>query len=205
MVKEGQKLIVGYRAYISLSYLLTQYAEAMGQILETSFFDRPVLTVGRDLLGKFLVRKRKGKEIALPITELEIYDGFKDRASHAFRGKTARNQIMFEVAGHFYIYLVYGMHWMLNVVIGPKCYPAAILIRGAGNIHGPGKLTDFLSIDGKLNAKLAIPTSGLWFEDRGLSVPDDFVERTARVGVSYAGKIWARKPYRFILKKPSKI
>lgn len=174
-------------------------------MLATTFFNRPALTVGRELLGKYLIRKRRGIELALPITELEVYDGFKDRASHAFHGKTVRNQIMFEGAGHLYVYFVYGMHWMLNVVVGPKNYPAAILIRGAGDIHGPAKLTRGLHIDGTQNGKLALPASGLWFEDRGLSVPDDFVKRTARIGVSYAGKVWSGKPYRFILKKPSMI
>lgn len=178
--------------------------KVMRTILEPEFFDRPALKVGRELLGKFLVRVREGKEIALPVTELEVYDGHKDRASHAFRGKTARNQVMFGDAGYLYIYFVYGMYWMLNVVVGPKDYPAAILIRGVGDIWGPGKLTRFLGIDKKLNAKLAVPASGLWFEDRDRKVPARLIERTGRVGVSYAGAEWAKKPYRFMLKPESR-
>lgn len=177
-----------------------EHNERMRTLLTPAFFNRSALMVGNKLLGKYLVRKQRGIEVALPITELEVYDGFTDRASHAFHGKTARNQIMFEDAGHLYVYFVYGIHWMLNIVVGPKGYPAAILIRGAGALRGPAKLTSVLHIDGTQNGKLALPASGLWFEDRGISVPDKLIERTARIGVSYAGKVWAGKPYRFILK-----
>ena len=65
------------------------------------------------------------------ITEVEAYDGFNDKASHASAGKTKRNKIMFGEAGKWYVYFTYGMHWMLNIVVGPKNYPAAILIRSA--------------------------------------------------------------------------
>ncbi|MBI2048234.1 MAG: DNA-3-methyladenine glycosylase, partial [Parcubacteria group bacterium] len=92
------------------------------------------------------------------ITETESYDGSQDRASHAHKGKTPRTEIMFGPAGHFYIYLCYGMYYMLNVVVGPKEYPAAVLIRSAKlwtsdvqSLDGPGKLTKFLKIDKKLN------------------------------------------------------
>ena len=173
----------------------------MNALLLPRFFDRSALVVGRELLGKFLVRRRRGREVALPVTELEVYDGFKDRASHAFWGKTARNQVMFGDAGHLYVYLVYGMHWMLNVTVGPSGYPAAILIRGAGDIRGPGKLTATLGIDKRQNGTSALPASGLWFEYRGVRVPDELVEKTARIGISYAGNVWAKKPYRFLLKE----
>ena len=125
----------------------------MRRILETSFFDRLALHVGRELIGKYLVRAINGREVALPITEVEVYDGFEDRASHAFRGKTPRNQVMFGDAGYLYVYFVYGRYWMLNIVVGKKEYPAAILIRGAGDLVGPGKLSKFLSIDKRFNGK----------------------------------------------------
>ena len=175
----------------------------MRLILEPKFFDRPALKVGRALLGKYLVRTRDGKETALPINEVEVYDGFADRASHAYRGKTTRNQVMFGDAGHLYVYFVYGMYWMLNVVVGKKDYPAAILIRSAGDLKGPGKLTKELQIDKKLNGKIAAPAAGLWFEDRDFKFRPGkkifHVKKLPRVGVHYAGKAWADKPYRFIL------
>lgn len=175
----------------------------MRVILEPKFFDRPALKVGRALLGKYLVRTRDGKETALPITEVEVYDGFADRASHAYRGKTSRNQVMFGDAGHLYVYFVYGMHWMLNVVVGKKDYPAAILIRSAGEFKGPSKVTKALQIDKKLNGKIAEPASGLWFEDRGFRFRRGkkvfHIKKLPRIGVAYAGSEWATKPYRFIL------
>ncbi len=169
------------------------------KLLTQKFFDRPVLDVASDLLGKFLVRKVGKIERAFMITEVEAYDGIKDLASHASKGRTNRTEAMFGEAGNFYIYLVYGMHWMLNVVTGPKSYPAAILIRGLEGISGPGKATKALSIDKMLNSKKAEKGSGLWFEDRGISVDNRQIKRMPRIGVDYAGPVWSKKKYRFIL------
>lgn len=167
--------------------------------LDKDFFEENALKVAENLLGKYLVRKTDGKEIALKINEVEAYDGFEDRASHAYKGKTERNKIMFGEAGHWYVYLVYGMHNMLNIVTGKEHYPAAILIRSVLSVNGPGKLTKFLNIDRKLNGKPASTKTGLWFEDRGESVDKKKIKRTPRIGVNYAGPIWAKKDYRFIL------
>ncbi len=178
----------------------------MRKILEPAFFDRDAVAVGRDILGKYVVRILDGREVALPITEVEIYDGFEDRASHVFRGKTERNLIMFGDAGYIYVYFVYGMHWMLNIVIGRKDYPAAFLIRGAGDLTGPGRLTKALCIDKSLNGKLASPAAGLWFEDRNFNFGKGKgrwrIKRAPRVGVAYAGAEWASKLYRFTLVRP---
>lgn len=171
----------------------------MRKILGKNFFEKDTLKVAENLLGKYLVRKIGDKEIVLRINEVEAYDGFEDKASHAHKGKTERNKVMFGEAGNWYVYLVYGIHNMLNIVTGKADYPAAILIRGAGDISGPGKLTKFLKIDRKLNDEIASVGSGLWFEDRGESVDKKKIKRTSRVGVDYAGPIWAKKDYRFIL------
>lgn len=171
----------------------------MKEILKQKFFNRPTLEVAKELLGKYLVRKIDGKEIALPITEVEAYDGFQDKASHASRGKTVRNTVMFGPAGYFYVYFTYGIHWMLNVVTGEKDYPAAVLIRGAGDISGPARLTKLLEIGKSLNGKKMGKEMGLWFEDRGLVVNTRKITRAPRVGVSYAGPIWTNKRYRFFL------
>ena len=166
------------------------------QILDEKYFYGSAVKIAENLLGKYLVRSNGDGETALMINEVEAYDGFDDKASHASRGKTRRNEIMFARGGYFYVYFIYGIHWMLNVVVGEEDYPAAILIRGAGDINGPARLTKALKIDGKFNEKKAEPETGLWFEDRGVKVKKKDIIRTPRVGVDYAGPVWSKKPYR---------
>ena len=107
-------------------------------ILGPGFFDRPADIVARDLAGRMLVRRTGGKRTALTITETEAYLNQHDLACHAARGRTARTEVMYGPPGTLYVYLVYGLHWMLNVVTGPPGYPAAV--RGAGHLRGPGRL-----------------------------------------------------------------
>ncbi|MBI2048728.1 MAG: DNA-3-methyladenine glycosylase [Parcubacteria group bacterium] len=168
--------------------------------LLTNFFDRPVLEVTPELLGKFLVRRVNGKTMRHRITEVEAYDGEQDKACHASRGRTPRTEVMYGAAGHWYVYLCYGMHEMLNIVTGPKEYPAAVLIRGVEGVHGPGRVTQLCAIGRTLNAKPATKKSGLWIEDGGMQVPKKEIVQTPRIGVSYAGA-WAKAPYRYIWKK----
>ena len=168
-------------------------------MLRRRFFVQPTLTVARELLGKFLVRRIGRKEIALMITETEAYDGFDDKASHASRGQTARNTPMFGEAGTIYVYFTYGMHWMLNIVCGKEKYPAAVLIRGVESINGPARLTKALKIDKRLNNKELSKKNRLWIEGRGVTIDSSDIKRTPRIGVAYAGK-WAKKPWRFVLK-----
>ncbi|MBD3248161.1 DNA-3-methyladenine glycosylase [Candidatus Falkowbacteria bacterium] len=170
------------------------------KILKKDFFKRPTLIVAKELIGKYLVKKVDGKEMALMITEVEAYDGPRDKASHASRGMTDRNAIMFAEGGYIYVYLCYGMYNMLNFVTGEKDYPAAILIRGVEGFDGPGKLTRHLKIDRSFNKMEICPKSGLWVEDRGEVIAKKDIIRTPRIGVDYAGEIWKNKPYRFVLK-----
>lgn len=170
------------------------------KILKKDFFTRPTLEVAEGLLGKYLVRQIGKERLGFRITETEAYDGFKDKASHASRGKTQRNEIMFGPGGYFYVYLVYGMHYMLNTVTGPEGYPAAVLIRGVEGFNGPGKLTRKLKIDLSFNKEIISPQTGLWIEDRKEAVSDKNILRRPRVGVDYAGPTWSQKPYRFTLK-----
>ena len=152
-------------------------------------------------MGKWLVRETPEGPRACLITEVEAYDGPEDRASHASRGETDRNAPMFGEAGRWYVYLCYGMHWMVNVVTGPVGYPAAVLLRGAGDLVGPGRLTKGLGISGEQNGQRAGRAGGLWIEDRGTEIRRAWIRRAPRVGVDYAGA-WARRPYRFILAPP---
>ena len=133
------------------------------------------------------------------ISETEAYDGFRDKASHASHGKTIRNSIMFKPAGYIYIYLTYGMHWMLNIVTGPRDYPAAVLIRGLEFVSGPGRLTKALKIDGELNDRKLGQKSGLWIEKGPRRIPAKMIKKMPRIGVDYAGPVWANKKWRFVL------
>ena len=151
------------------------------------------------LLGKILVRKIGNDILRVRIIETEAYDGFDDKASHAHKGKTDRNTVMFGDAFRWYVYLVYGMHNMLNLVTGPKDYPAAILIRGVEvdgkRVEGPGKVTKLLSISREFDG---LEVRGdLYLEDDGFEVKD--IIETPRVGIDYA-KEWKDKLYRFVLK-----
>lgn len=152
-------------------------------------------------MGKFLCRRtslRRRTSKCYMITEVEAYVGPEDKASHAHRGRTARNAPMFGEAGRWYVYFTYGTHWLLNIVTGPKNYPAAVLIRGVEGINGPARITKKLKIDKRFNAKKANPQTGLWIEDRGIKISKTKIQRTSRIGVDYAGK-WAKKLLRFLI------
>ena len=168
--------------------------------LPSSFFNRPTLNVARDLIGCHLVRKQNGKIERHVIVEAEAYDGPEDLACHAAKGRTPRTEIMFGEPGHFYVYFVYGMHWMLNIVTGPKDYPAGVLIRGIKDVSGPARVTKKLNVTGALNGKKAEPKTGLWIEKGEPVIEDLHVMRTPRIGINYAGPIWSKKLYRFVLK-----
>jgi DNA-3-methyladenine glycosylase len=165
--------------------------------LDSSFFNLPADEVARDLVGCQLVRRRGGRLSTYTITETEAYIGPQDLASHAARGRTTRTEPMFGPPGRLYVYLVYGLHWMLNVVTGPIGYPAAVLIRGAVGITGPGRLAKALDVTGTLNSRAAAVSSGLWFSIGEQRVSHKII-CTPRIGVNYAGPIWSNKPLRFL-------
>jgi len=174
----------------------------MRTVLEKEFFERPAPAVAPELLGMYLVRRSGATEHAYMITEVEAYEGYDDRASHASKGKTARTAVMFGPPGRWYVYLVYGMHEMLNVVTGADGHPAAVLIRGVEGIEGPGRLTKRLGITRAENTLPATKATGLWIEDRGVRIAPHQIQKTPRIGVAYAGE-WAHKPWRFVLDKSS--
>jgi DNA-3-methyladenine glycosylase len=174
-----------------------------GALLRTAFFDRSADRVARELLGCWLaVRGVDGRVTRHAVLETEAYLGAHDLACHAAKGMTARNAVMFGPAGMWYVYLCYGMHWMLNIVTGREGLPAAVLIRAAGEQVGPGRLTRALGIDRAYDGRSASRRSGLWFES-GEPVLPRWIERTPRIGVGYAGE-WAAKPLRFVV-DPEKI
>ena len=118
----------------------------MSQVLKQEFFNRDTVQIAEDLIGCFWVREQNGISEKYMITETEAYDGIEDKACHASKGRTKRTEVMFGPSGHLYVYLVYGMHWMMNIVTGPTDYPAAVLIRGVEGTIGPGRVTKKLKI-----------------------------------------------------------
>jgi DNA-3-methyladenine glycosylase len=131
------------------------------------------------------------------ITEVEAYDRERDLACHASKGRTKRTEVMYQPGGRWYVYLCYGVHEMLNLVTGPAGYPAAVLIRGLESMEGPGRLTKRLGIGRSLNGAVAMRATGLHLEDDGPVLPRRQIKSGPRIGVTYAGPVWAAKPWRF--------
>lgn len=177
------------------------------RILPQSYFSRPTLVVARSLVGKYLVRKNGNGTLLGKIIEVEAYIGTEDKACHASKGRTARTEVLFGPPGMSYVYLIYGMYHMLNVVTERPEFPAAVLIRAieidGQLIDGPGKLCRELGIDRSLHQLDMTNGQSLWFEDRGKRVDSRQVGTFPRIGVDYAGA-WAKKPWRFRLIKGSK-
>lgn len=192
-------------------------------ILRRNFYERDTLTVARELLGCFLVRKMPArpvggekKIIRAEIIETEAYIGEDDLACHASKGRTKRTEVMYGEAGHTYIYLVYGMYELLNIVTEKKDFPAAVLVRAVAidgvpmtKTNGPGKLTRFLRIDRMLNGWDLTQGKELWIErpsppagGYGILKKRKIIT-TPRIGISYA-KHCAMYPWRFVFTDYSK-
>lgn len=171
-------------------------------ILSKRYFNRPTLTVARSLVGKYVVRENGRGRMTGKIIEVEAYVGCQDKACHASKGRTTRTEVLFGPPGMSYVYLIYGMYHMLNVVTERMEFPAAVLIRAievdGELIDGPGKLCRAFGIDRSLNRLDLTRGQSLWFEDRGARVSSEQVGTFPRIGVDYAG-IWAKKPWRFRL------
>ena len=173
-------------------------------ILNRKFYDRDTSRVAKDLLGKVLVKESGGIITSGIIVETEAYYGSDDPASHAFGGSTSRSSIMFGKAGIAYIYLCYGVHWLLNIVTEKKTTPGAVLIRGLKPVdgigdmqkrrktagtgseltNGPGKLTVAMGIDSSGNGKdVTDPGSGIYIADSDLGSKDLTIKNTKRIQV----------------------
>ena len=187
----------------------------MPRILSRPFYARGTLTVARELLGCVLARRVDGRDtLRARIVEVEAYVGEEDKACHARAGRTPRTDVMYGPPGIAYIYLTYGMHYMLNAVTEPDGCPAAVLIRAAEPLEGiermrrargtdddrllaagPARLTQALRLDLQQNrADLRGPL--LWIEE-GEPVADRDVAQSPRVGCQTAPPPWDRIPWRF--------
>jgi len=185
-----------------------------GAQLERDFFSRPTLNVARSLLGVRLVRRLNGHLLSGLIVETEAYIGQDDTACHAHKGYTPRTATMFGRAGVAYVYLVYGMHHMLNIVTEAEGRPCAVLIRAieplAGRTHmqahrgrhrrnltnGPARLCQALAIDRTFNGRALCRANELWLES-GRAVPEALVSTGPRVGIGYAALKDRQAPWRF--------
>jgi DNA-3-methyladenine glycosylase len=181
--------------------------------LPVAFYLRPVLEVTRDLLGRLLVHRALEGTAAVRIVEAEAYDGSgRDPASHAFRGPTARNAVMFGPPGHLYVYFTYGMHWCVNIVCAPEGVAQAVLVRAGEPVlgaelmaarrrggrpqdltRGPARLAEALGLAAWANG--ADLRAGPVLLTAGAPVPTEQVVWTTRVGVT-AG---AERPWRALV------
>ncbi len=158
--------------------------------LDYDFYHRPCLEVARDLVGKVLVYNGN----RLRISETEAYCGESDTACHAHKGRTKRTEVMYGKAGTAYIYLCYGIHWLLNIVTGEENEPEAVLIRACAEAPGPGKLTKALGITGALNREDVVTSQSLWIEDDGFRCT---IVQDRRVGIGYASEEDQDRLWRF--------
>jgi DNA-3-methyladenine glycosylase len=188
------------------------------EIIKRIFFERDTLRVARELLGAKLVRRFQGRRMSGMVVETEAYLGADDSASHAFRGKTPRNQIMFGPAGIAYVYFTYGMHHLLNVVTETQGIPRAVLFRaifplqgrnhmealrgkrGRELTNGPAKLCQALAIDLSLNAWDLTQGKKLWLEYH-TTFPQKHIDIGPRVGIDYAAAQDRKAPRRFWVRK----
>jgi len=204
---------------MSVEYRLS--GEENANPLPPDFYNRPTLTVARELLGARLVRIFEGVRLVGIISETEAYVGETDLGCHAKAGRTARTRPMYGPPGRAYVYFTYGMHWCLNVVTEAEGFPAAVLIRaietveGIGVVesrrakanranwtNGPAKLTMAFGIDSSFNdADLTSTASGLWIET-GSPTPEEAVTIGPRVGLYSVPEPWKSVPWRFLVKKP---
>lgn len=185
--------------------------------LPRSFYNRPTLTVARELLGSRLIHISNGIKLVGLISETEAYIGEEDLACHAKAGRTIRTDPMYGAPGTAYVYFTYGNHWMLNAVTEREGFPAAVLIRAIQPIEGievmmerrqgrdtfgPGKLTQALGITKSENyANLTEPASSLRIE-AGILIPDKSVTIGPRVGLNKTAEPWLSMPWRFSVKEP---
>ena len=165
--------------------------------LDYAFFHRHCLEVARDLVGKLLVRQTPQGIVTMRISETEAYCGENDTACHAHKGRTKRTEVMYAKAGTMYIYLCYGIHWLMNIVTGEENAPEAVLIRACVEANGPGKLTKKLSITAELNGQSVCEDNRLWIADDGY---DCEIYTDKRVGIAYAAQEDQDRLWRFVMK-----
>ena len=168
-----------------------------GVKLPPEFFQRDCLELAPALVGKLLCRRQDdGNNNRLRIIETEAYRGEEDTACHAHKGRTKRTEVLYGAPGTVYVYLCYGIHWLMNVISGQVEQPQGVLIRACEGAEGPGKLTKALGITGALTWQDITTCHELWIEDDGFHVS---TQTAPRVGIGYASPEDQARPWRFIM------
>ncbi len=172
--------------------------------LGRAFYNRDTMIVARELLGKYLVHVSRGIERIGSIVEDEAYLGPHDLAAHSAKGLTPRTKVMFGPPGYAYVYMIYGMHYCMNVVTEREGHASAVLLRAIepvknvnGRTQGPGLLCKSMEIDRRLNAHDLL-SDDFYIADR-LNNEQLVIVNRPRVGVAYA-KHWQRRLLRFYIK-----
>lgn len=164
--------------------------------LGEEFFHRDCLEVAPDLVGKVIVSKIGGEEVRVRISETEAYRGAEDTACHAHKGRTPRTEVLYGKSGMVYVYLCYGMHWLMNVITGEEGQPQGVLFRAGVDYNGPAKLTKKLGVTKEQNKTSFTDSDVLWIEDDGFKCK---IRTDKRVGINYATEEYINKQWRFIL------
>lgn len=166
--------------------------------LGKDFYAKTALEAAPLLVGKLLCRSEDGVVVRRRICETECYMGETDSACHARAGKTARTGVMYREGGYAYVYLCYGIHYLLNVVTGAADVPQAVLIRGVEGAEGPGRVTRLMRIGKELNGEDLCASSALWLEDDGAAPK---ITAAKRIGIDYALEADREALWRFIAEK----
>jgi DNA-3-methyladenine glycosylase len=167
-------------------------------VFNKAFFERDCLDVAPDLVGKIIAHKIGDEVIKLRISETEAYRGEEDTACHAHIGRTPRTEVLYMEAGTIYVYLCYGVHYLLNIITEKENIPQGVLIRACVEAEGPGKLTKKLKITKELNKQSIINNPEIWLEDDGMIVELDYDKR---VGIDYADEVDRNRLWRYKLSK----
>ncbi|MGQ1785230.1 MULTISPECIES: DNA-3-methyladenine glycosylase [unclassified Saccharicrinis] len=167
--------------------------------LGKEYYSKDAVALAKDMLGKTLVRRfGDGTELRAKITEVEAYCGAEDLACHASKGRTRRTEVMYKEGGRVYVYLIYGMYWMLNFVSGKADHPQAVLIRSIENVTGPGRVGKVLRLDKSFYGEDLMKSDRIWVEKEP-DVQSVVIRVSKRIGIDYAGEFWANKPWRFFI------
>ena len=170
-----------------------------GQRATPDFYLLDALDIAPRLLGQILVRRFDDGSIArFTISEVEVYRGEEDLGCHASKGRTPRTEVMYREGGKVYVYLIYGMYWLLNIVTGPEDHPQAILIRGCKEVSGPGRLGRVLNLDKTFYCEDMATSHRLWVE-LDVNLPPQPYTTSPRIGIDYAGQHWGNIHWRYSL------
>lgn len=175
----------------------------MKRIENIKFFKRDTITVAKDLIGKWIITNIDGVEKRAQISETEAYLGVEDSACHTYKGKrTDRTEPMWCDGGTIYIYLCYGLHYLLNIVTRGEGEPEAVLIRAVVGGNGPAKATKILNINKFLNGAKIVDNPNICIVDDGEKYN---CYETTRVGIEYALDKDRNAKLRFVLDKKNKM